>query len=162
MKKLFMISTFLFCFNLFGNCYADQYIQNLHSQMIRHLETQGYQFTNIGDGWHTVKPMETICATADVPPNQEAITVTSHMQGVFRLEYAYLYKLFFDNKYIETRGFGGQWVYLDTRDASDGGGWSVGRGGITNNFTVCMQNISRHASMNFRFDVSPQSLNNTH
>lgn len=155
-KILSLSMIFILSLGLLSNCYADQYIQNLHDQIIRHLETQGYHFTNIGDGWHTLKPMQSICCEASAPPNSQKIMIKPYIRGRFRQEYAYLVKLWRNYTPFDTDiGEYGEWIWGNKGlDRSSDWGFTIPVDD-TIRYKECFQNISRSADFDVKFDVYP-------
>jgi hypothetical protein len=156
-----ILTAFMFMFGMSNNCYADQYIQNLHDQMIRHLETQGYHFTHIADGWHTLKPMQAICGEVIYPLNDpHKLTVTINYNGVFRQEFAYIQTSYINYKKVplgSLRSGSGQWVFDIPR-----GVYFSPHGALPNSQTKevksCIQNASRYASLYVSFTINPYEL----
>jgi len=139
---LMIISTLLFSVN----SYADAYTQDLKKQMINHLESEGYHFTNIGDGWHTIKVMETICAEVTKPVNSDSFTISPIIRGAFRQQFAWRMISYVDLKQKEKSAYYGFYV----SDGSPTIG-SVVVGTQDTEAKMCVQNVSLKEDMDIQF-----------
>lgn len=150
MKKpvITILCMFAFSFNVYA---ADQYIQNLKSQEINHYESLGYKFTNVGDGWHTLKPMEKMCFEVVKPLNASFIFITEVNYGDFRQEVAYTKSVYQNYKFAgKYEGGGYQEVGIDPHHTND----NLCLNKEDTEAKMCIQNVSRISNLYVDFPLS--------
>jgi hypothetical protein len=165
MKKLFISLLAIMAFSI--NAYAENnqqplsYTNNTQQQQIENYKANGYQFFNIGDGFHTIKPNETVCGEILKPADAPGFAITPIINvNKFKANFSMFVTKYINFNISETRGCFGKWVAHKPSFISKIYTWYIDSPDIEGK--MCFQNVSNITNIDIEFLLRPDGIRLPH